>query len=286
MTDINCINMSFQELGKLKIIGAGTEGKVFNYNKDYLIKIYRKSIYSNQEFNKLLQKETKIYDKNKVKFIDKEEIQYYQNTNFEEIRINSSDAIKMIIEKQKYINRTVLPNGIVYLDNKFAGLLLKRVNGIQIHKLTGMPLPFKYKVIKELLLDIEELMNNNVYHIDLHNSPYCTNSYIDCNNKTAFINGHSHIFVNPINHKTHIIDLDGKSTSYKERKDEYLEQACINNLNILFTEFLYEIDRDELKENDEIFYELKKQNVNQNLAKKIAYNEFSNFKEVKKLMKI
>ena len=285
--DGNTIYITSEYLNNLKEIGAGTDGIVFNYDKDTLFKIYRKSLFDIKNDEKIMEAKVKIADLKNIEFKNEDKnFNYYQNDGEDVIKLRTADAISMAIRKQKNIKRTELPKGPIYIDNKFSGCILKKLNGIQIHKLTGLPTKLKHKIIKSLIIDLEELLKNNVYHTDLENSPYSIAGYIDGNGESQAIYGHSHVLVDIRNLKTNIIDLDGKTTVYLERYDEKYEQKTLQSLCTLLIEFLYKIDTDEVRETDEIYFELLKHKINEELAKKIAYKDFSSIDEVKKLLKI
>lgn len=279
------IYITDKDLNNFKTIGQGTDGKVFKYNNDLLIKIYLEHLYNEQELKKILDSEDKIFSKDQLVIKnDIARINYIMNEFNEEIKIRTNDAIERAIEKQIMIKKTNLPCGIVYLNNKFAGCQIKKSNGIQIHKLTGMPMVYKLKIIKNVLSCIHELLNNNVYHIDLNNSPYVQNKIIE-NGNEKFINGHSHILVEPFNLKTNIIDLDGKSTIYTETYNNALYHKSIESLSVLLCEFLFKINP-EIKEIDEIEYKLINMGINNDLANKFANGSFNGIKDIKKELKL
>ena len=281
-TNGNIINISTEELKKLKQIGSGSDGKVFKYNNDIVLKFYRENLLKIKEYERLMQKEDKTYNKDKkIKWKDINKLHYYIIED-EKIRIRSNEAIDRIVKRQENLKRNNLPKGPVYFNNKFAGCYYKKLSGIQIHKLTGLPIKHKYKLIKSLLLDIEELINNNIYHIDLANS-YLHESYLDEEEgKSILSTGHSHILINPFGKLTNIIDLDGKSTIYTENYSFEYEQMCLVSLCTLLIEFLFAIDTREIKEIDEIEFELSKFGLNKELCNKFASMNFNNFDELKK----
>lgn len=281
-TNCNIINISTEELKKLKQIGSGSDGKVFKYNNDIVLKFYRENLFKIKEYERLMQKEDKTYNKDKkIKWKDINKLHYYIIED-EKIRIRSNEAIDRIVKRQENLKRNNLPKGPVYFNNKFAGCYYKKLSGIQIHKLTGLPIKHKYKLIKSLLLDIEELINNNIYHIDLANS-YLHESYLDDEEgKSILSTGHSHILINPFGKLTNIIDLDGKSTIYTENYSFEYEQMCLVSLCTLLIEFLFAIDTREIKEIDEIEFELSKFGLNKELCNKFASMSFNNFDELKK----
>lgn len=282
---IKKLYISKDELNKLKKIGQGTDGKVFKYSDTQLIKLYLEKLYTEHDINNLLNLDDKIYSKdNLVIKTNNEKINYYAKDDEEDIKIRAKDAIIKAIERQEYIKNTNLPNGIVYLDKKFVGCMLKKCNGIQIHKLTGMPMSYKLSIIKNAIDNIEELLNNNVYHIDLNNSPFVKNP-IMIDDKVNFEYGHSHILVDPLTKKTNIIDLDGKSTIYTERDNEALLRKCLEGLCILLCEFLYKVNP-ESKELDEIVYELMENGLGESKAMRFAKADFENINEIKKELKL
>lgn len=283
-------NISLEELLKLKELGSGTEGKVFAYSKDIVLKIYRESINKLEEINKKIDEEDRIYNKSKLKIINNEEqIRFYdseKSDNTEEkIRIRAIDALERISLKQKNIKRTSLPKGALMVDGKFSGCFMKRLYGIPIHKLTGFSEKYKLKILKNVFLDVEELLNNYIYHTDLSNSPFVDISYL-LNDEFHTQKGHSHILINPFTFKTNILDLDGKSVPYTEKYDYKYEKAVLICLCTLLEEFYFKIDTKEIKEPDEIEFEIRKIKTKKELAKKIAYNKFENFNEMKKAFKM
>lgn len=227
-----------------KEIGHGTDGAVFKYTNEYLIKIYHSSLrkMNNQNSD---DSDIKIYDGNVQNNNFCEPINYY----YLDVKLRSSNAIDLVIDKQKYIKRTHLPQAPVYIDERFSGYVLKKINGIQIHKLRAMPLKYKLKIIEDVIISVKELLDNYIYHIDLANSPYSLACHINERGKIENV-GHSHVLVNPFTLKTNIIDLDGKSTIYTESSKEIYERKTMYGLCVLIIEFLLNVD---LKEYEEDF---------------------------------
>lgn len=244
MEDIFSIHITSEDIKrkKYKVIGYGTDGIVLRYNKDYLLKIYRSKLKMILDPD-ILTYETKQYERQKFEKSQMESIIYYEHskTPDEDIRLHSKEALRRAIERQKKITRTKLPIGALYLDNQFSGSIIKASKGIQIHKLTGIPLHLRKRIMLDVLYALKELLDNYIYHIDLSNSPHAKSLYIDNNNKLCSA-GHSHVLVNPFNLSTNIIDLDGKSTIYMERHNENYERASINGMITLLLEFLLQLD--------------------------------------------
>ncbi len=236
---------------KYKIIGSGTDGIVIKYNNEYFLKIYRSKL--NFMLNPdILSKETKQYERslNQGKR-NNDPIIYYKHSIFpnEDVRLYSLEALRRAIKKQDSVFRTKLPVGALYIDNQFCGSVIKASKGIQIHKLTGIPLPFRKRIIIDVLEALRELLDNYIYHVDLSNSPHAKSIYIDSNNIPRSF-GHSHILINPFTLHPNIIDLDGKSTIYMERYNEKYCRDSLNGMLVLLMEFLLQIDLSELDVQD------------------------------------
>lgn len=162
--------------------------------------------------------------------------------------------------------------------------MLKKLNGIQIHKLSGMPLKYKKIIIKEVIESVEELLKNYIYHVDLANSPNAQSLRVNSRGEIENV-GHSHVLVNPFNLKTNIIDLDGKSTIYTERKREDYERKSMYGLCILILEFLLNVDFKEYEENiDELFNSLEKMNISKEFIEPLGYCEL-NIEQAKDFIK-
>lgn len=265
----NILYLTTEDLLKLKKIGHGTEGSVYEYNKDLLIKIYHKSIQPNFK-DAENDEDVKIYKRGQVEnnnFYDND-LNYYTYKN-ESIKLLPKEAIFKAIERQKGIELTTLPIGVVYLDGKFAGCVLVRHRGIQLHKLMGLPLNARKKLYLRVLKANAELLKHNIYHRDLANSPYsATNAKLPDNSVISY--GHSHVLYNPLTNQMNLIDLEGKSTVYTERvEDKYLMQNA-ENLNALALEFLFKTDYEEHKDNlEELAPELEKYHLSSTTINKI-----------------
>ena len=106
-----------------------------------------------------------------------------------------------------------------------------------------------YKIMKEVLLAVKELMDNYIYHVDLSNSPYSKKLFINPDGVHEHL-GHSHVLVDPFTLKPQIIDVDGKSTIYMERKSSEYEELTMVNVSILLIEFLVGLNTDEFAVED------------------------------------
>lgn len=286
----NTIFLTLEDLNSFKKIGEGTDGIVYQYSKDTLIKIYRKNIFEITNIQEIINKPDKIYNKEtfKIKNYKDKMANYYKKDADEYIKLRSKDVIFEAIRRQKNIKRSNLPKGCVYIDRKFAGCILKKLYGIQIHKLTGINKRYKFKIIKNLLLDVSELLENNIYHRDLAKSLFNYDNFIDENGNEVITKGHSHILVNPFNLNTNLLDMEGYSTVYTDYYNEVLEKTCLYKICILLINFLYNIELDDtmIEDPDLIEFELIKAGANKDLASNLANNNFNSIEEMKKILRV
>lgn len=218
-------NITSEEFDKIKKreIGRGRDGVVYNLNNGYVIKVYH---IQNNKFNLVKNdlnndEDIKIYSKdNKISFNNVQTPFEFYN---EDTKLYTKDAILSAVAKSENIKRSNLPSQAVYIDGKFAGCVYKKLTGLGIHNLKDMPISYKKKIIKNVIADVAELIDNYVYPIDIDNSPQV---------------GHSNIFVNPITKKTKIIDLDGISTIYSQNRNLEYEYKAIQSLTNLILEFM------------------------------------------------
>ncbi len=278
-----------EDLQTLKEIGSGTEGKVYQYTNQLLIKLYYNKIYNIdcKEFKnfKTNASDTKIYQKgtNFNNPYTENIIIYYQEEQNDKMILYPLDGLQMAIQKNENIKWTTLPIGIVYIDNHFAGSLLQKQFGIQIHKLIGLPLNIRKKIYYHILRAEYELFNNYIYHCDLSNSPF-VQKIVNINGEEQLVYGHSHVLVNPITLQTHFIDLDGKSTIYTTKEDQFFLQKSLVELTKLTIEFLLQIDWEEYKDNsEEMVFELEQKGINSPLIQQKIYECNMNIEELYEL---
>lgn len=303
---MNKICLNKDQLDKLKLVGMGTDGIVYEYNRDILLKVYHSKL-STLVYNNYNDSDIKLYNRgdyrNKKNINDYEnQARYYaydkpktdeeiklnqDNPKTFDVRLRSKDAINKAVERQQNVLRTDLPLGSLYLDNRFVGCYIKKEKGIPIHsKKTSRS--NKIKILENVLLDVEELLNNYIYHIDLGNSPYALGNYYDNNGNVKTIKGHSHVLVEPFTLKTNIIDLDGKSTIYQERYNRELERQCLEGLRTLIGEYYFDYNDNELLDETAIPYiyeDLKNQGVNDEFALKFAQDDIQKLDDLRKVLK-
>ena len=245
----NALYLTSEELSKLKEVGHGTDGIVYEYHKGYLIKIYRNNFHNN--------------------------VHYYVKEDGVRRELPQEEAFDKIIEKQQRVVKTRLPQKLVYVDGKFVGVLLEKAKGIQIHKLMGMPFSYRKKVMLEVIDAIKELLDNGIYHEDLANSPFTIAAYQDQDAKKPK-HGHSHVLLNPFTMKISIIDLEGRSTIYHDQIENSEEEISMESLTNLIFEFLFQIEENEYDidslnpKNDYVRVTLMKHGIDEATAARIA----------------
>lgn len=247
--------LTFEDIERLskKELGHGTDGAVYRLGNGELIKIYHTKFTDIKKQLVLDDSDMKIYTPSTFQMKKfNEPINYFKYNDNEDIRLRSKEAIYEAIKRQESITRSNLPKNVVYINGAFAGCVLTETKGIQIHKLGFLPMKYKKAIIEEILLSMEELMANYIYHIDLSNSPYAKRLFKN-NDGIMESLGHSHVLVNPFTLKPNIIDLDGKSTVYMEHENKKYREQAMYNLCILMIEFLFGIDTDEYKDEDDYY---------------------------------
>ena len=275
-----------EDLINLKEIGYGTDGAIYFYKNNLLIKLYHKRVQKIITPNNS-DDDMKIYTKGSFHYKNyyNNDLTYYtyNKDENESIRLLPKEALNKAIEKRNTIKLTSLPLGTVFLNEHLAGCLIERKRGIQIHKLIGLPLRIRKKIYLNVLKSEAELLKYNVYHIDLANSPWAKKEIILPNNKIVRT-GHSHVLVNPFTFNTQFIDLEGKSTIYTEKENDYLKKRSLNNLAILTLEFLLQINWEEYKEDsEEMIPLLEKKKVPEKMIEKLIaeeMNEIDDFYEL------
>jgi len=245
------INSSDFEKIKCKKIGEGNDAIVYNAGKGNLYKVYKE-----ESMFKNINKPTKIYKKGNRKKNIEERILYLDKDG---VKIYYKDAFKRIVKKQDSINLSSLPKSSLYINGKFSGCVLKKINGVSIHNIFGiLSKKTKLKILKSILEEVKELTDNFIYPIDIANSPW--------------VGKHSNILIN-FKLKPELIDLDGNSTLYRECYDETCYNYTIASLNLLFLELINDttfayydnsIDKEFLKN------KLMKNGINEELAIKLS----------------
>lgn len=222
-----------EELTGLKYIGKGKDGYVYKYNNDLLIKIYHNDIMNNLNKSELDQDEVKIYVHGTYKGIKAyyHNIQYFDKDN---VKYGAMESLTKAISKQKNVHNSTLPVGLLFVDGKFKGSVLKYFKYMcEYHKLIRYyDIKRRAQITRDTLTKLEELIKNNIYPIDIVNKGIGENV-------TPI--SHSNILLSLLGH-SEIIDLDGTSTIYKEEFDQNIYIRCIENINIFFLETMFNYD--------------------------------------------
>lgn len=287
---MNNVYLSQADLQNLPTIGYGTDGTVYAYQNNFLIKIYHNANTYQHSNPDIQDDDVKIYylgqKENWQNDWYRDHLKYYQyESNEDKTILAPKDAIILANKKQEQISLTKLPCGLVYIDNHFAGCVLKRSTGIQIHKLTGLPLKLRKIIFLNVLKAEAELLKNNIYHCDLSNSPYSQKMYTLPNGQHV-LTGHSHVLVNPVTLKTNFIDLDGKSTIYTNNEEEKLKKQSERELNRLMIEFLLQIDLDDYKDDpSSMISDLEQKGINNYFLQEKIYETNMNLDDMLSLNK-
>lgn len=206
----NSLYLTGDEFSKYedKLLGEGKDARVYIYSNDYLLKIYKEC----------------------SSFISFEK---FDTTNGV-LKAYSPNTILEAINRQRFVKNTSLPKALVYVDGIFRGSLIKRhKSSIELHKIWGVLSRKKRVLILRRLLDnISELINNNIYHFDLTNCPDNSRS----NNLS-----HSNILISR-GFNVNIIDLDGRSTIYTTSNNDCYSALVYNGLLSLIIELICDIE--------------------------------------------
>jgi hypothetical protein len=249
-----------EDLKKLKKIDSGTDAQIYKLTNDLLLKIYHnQKQYDN--IQNLLSLDIKTTKPTKFKNDCHTQSYCYDDNG---IRLGYAQIIKFAKNKQANITKTTLPLNPVYINNLFRGCILKyHKHYYPISYFTFLPIKAKLKIVKKLLEKIKELLEYNVYTIDLYNKKY--NDY-----------PHNNIVVN-FNLNPEIVDLDGQSVAYTANFNENFYQQTLFGLTSLLLEFLYDQELDEYYSEFYVYQEYYQDYFNKiyNIPSKYIDNLFS-----------
>lgn len=236
MEKYNSVYLDKMDLVKLKkrLIGKGTDGSVYDVGNGYLYKIYHDgSFFSNINVEHPLlvgDEDVKIAQKGIYPSL-KEYYPYFRYFDSNGVRIIGETAIQLAIEKQKYVKRTQLPVAPIYVNSRFKGCVLKKHTlHCQLHSLIFLPKSVKKKILLSIVDNVEELLESNIYHLDIAN-------YSD----DRRLSTHSNILVS-VRGIPQLIDIDGKSAFYLENESPVLFSKCLRGLTVLILKYYYDID--------------------------------------------
>ncbi len=238
-TSIYLTKKDVQDLEHSKI-AAGSEGTIYRIQKGVLYKIYHN--YSDEIFLK----NSPVYDEDGVNIADyKRKNQIVRKDNIlryidqEGIRLTREEALYKAIERQKDIHQTFLPENVIYVNGRVKGCVLhEHAHALKIHRIETFPLRYRLSILKELLNKERELIEHNIYHIDLAQRP--TNELPNTNVLFQFPN------------VPQIIDLDGHSAIYTEFFSDKALKRTEDSFAMLVMEILTQMNLETYLDNMDI----------------------------------
>lgn len=237
-------HISSKEFSKLKPIGEGTEAIVYRAGNGILYKVYKGK--------------------------------YYIAIGSEQVKKGYSPRIiEEAASRQQYIQHSTLPLGALYIDDKFKGCVLKEHHGYgDIYNINILPKKLKIKLLKKLVLNVKELLDHDIYHVDLSNK------------KIPGVHKGNVLF--SLTGDIQLIDLDGKSTIYTHRFDSQFYQLTIQSLLALITDLLFELDIEEEFFEDIMYIteKLKELGFSESLAETIALQRDSSLEEIDEILEV
>ena len=131
------ININNKELLNYDLIDQGTFGVVYKVNDDIAYKVYKthiRNIMNIQMNNPNLTTRKSHYD--------------------------------ILLKRKNKIKESDLIEDILYIDNKFKGVVIKYYDGPNMKKTKDYSFDFRFKVARELINKAKELDRNMIYHTD------------------------------------------------------------------------------------------------------------------------
>ncbi len=215
-------DLTEEKIKKLKLVNKGTDAKLYKLSNNLLLKLYytdKKVILNNNDDDDVKTTKPTRFN-NSTTFMS-----YCYDANG--VRLGYDKIIEMAKRKQFEIKNTILPINPVYINHHFRGCIIKyHHNYYPISCFSFLPQKAKLKILKNLLAKIKELLNNNIYPIDLYNKQ---NSNLP----------HNNIVIN-FSLNSQIVDLDGKSVAYTEKFNPEFYKKSLFELSTLLLEFLFD----------------------------------------------
>ena len=185
---------------------------------------------------------------------------YINNSNLYKIYIKDKGYsflhLMALNDRQKYIENTVLPNGIIFDSNRIKGCSIKYFeNYKELLTIKDNNILDKVRLLKKTLINLKEITDNYIYPRDLN------------------INGIL-VFVSDIK----IIDLDTHRTIINNKRDNELLKYVLQLYRNIFFEILY-FDFDPIFSNFDIKSFLENKKINSKIIKLISTDKinYSNF---------
>lgn len=253
---IEPLHLSSKDIEALKEknleLGRGTDAIVYKTGnpkeKDILYKIYHKCPINNDpQYHAIYDSEGVNIADNRYYFRNIKTTRYKTNYyNSEGVKVYGIDAVYKAIERQENIKRTHLQKRPILIDDHFGGTVLHyHRHHLPIYSMRFFPLKTQIDIFKELILAVEELINNNIYHIDLSLKP-----------ETNFREANVLISIKR-KPKPAIIDVDGKSAIYTESPNNQYKIRTLTTLKDLIVNILFDINYEKMEEIDYNYIEKK-----------------------------
>ena len=260
------IELTKEELESLiknnKLIGQGTEGKCFQKGNE-IYKIYHKTYESTYAIGKgqLDEDGVRIYNPEEKKQLYVKDERIIKYTDEEGVKLTVQDGLSRALNKGQKITKTRLPSKIIMVDGKVKGCVYPYYRFTSsIYSAIHKPYKTRLKICKRLIDQVKELLDNNIYPVDL-----CQKGDKRISDK-SIANVLLDLRNNPI-----IIDLEGKSTLYTDKHNETYERTACYNLATVILELLTreDIQEDFIEENIEMITNyLRNAGMNEELVEK------------------
>ena len=231
--EIRVIEISKDKLNEFitthKVIGEGTEGTCYKVgNKVYKIYHNLYGTVGRNEHIKVDKEGVRIYKKRDYKdfHFKRGPVLSYQDS--EGVSLTVRDGLNRAMDKGLKIIQTRLPEKIITVDGRVKGCVYpyyKFTRGI--YKSFRKTFKTRLKICKDLLIKVQELLDNNIYPVDLCNK-----------NKTKIFNKNDNNVLLDLKNKPIIIDLEGRSTLYTDYNNPSLKSKSYYSLTLLILEIL------------------------------------------------
>jgi hypothetical protein len=229
-----------------KKIGEGTEGICFK-NGNEIYKVY-KNTFEEPEVPKYV---TPEYNSEGVRIYKKEDFRNVVNkknpnklikyTSEDGTLLHTEQALEKVIDKGQRIVGTKIPQKIIYVNGVARGCVYPYHRFTSsIYKSFRRTFKTRLKICRLLLEKVQELIDNNIYPIDLcQKGP---DSLFDKNYANVLLN---------IKNEPLIIDLDGKSALYTDVPNpSYEKMSCVTLSNLILEILTREDIQEDFNEED------------------------------------
>lgn len=259
---INLTRLQFSDLiTKRKKIGEGTDGACYKQgNKVY--KIYHTAHKARLESKVVLDSSgVRIPNKDDYKNMMASDERIIRFTDAEGTKLSTEAGLLRAIELGNKIKGSNLPSDIVYVNGIARGCVYPYYRFVSsIYKSYRKRFKTRLKICSALYVKVKELINHNIYPIDLAQK----------GKESLFDKRYCNVLLS-FNNEPIIIDLDGKSALYTEISNPYYEKLTCNSLMTLILEIM---TREDLQEDindddiDTVMFYLKKNGLSKEIIEK------------------